>query len=325
LLLAAKVSCYIAFLSLLMRISWRIPVPLRTTITEEKNTVIMALAGRIDSFSMEELQEGFAHVKETGKADIILLLKDLEYIDSRASGAFLSFFRGVRNGGGTVRLVGVPPRILELFNVLGVEAFTEVYPSLQQALKNSGREDPTQGVRQASEQKASVPFSAGDIPEGRKTPYGLVGAGIVIVVILFFLFLKPAKQPTTGPEGEMGSRLELLERRVAQLESRLMTTSKVEESGENLSKGVSERLSLIEKDLGRLKGDMESLVKKTTTFPEKSQVPRAPSAYHVVSKGETLYRIALRYNVTVEALRSLNNLKPEQPLLAGQRLLIRPQ
>ena len=65
---------------------------LRITITEEKDTVIMAPAGRIDSFSVEELQEGFEQVKETGKSNVILLLRDLEYINSRGVGAFLSFF-----------------------------------------------------------------------------------------------------------------------------------------------------------------------------------------------------------------------------------------
>jgi hypothetical protein len=44
---------------------------LRITITEEKNRVIMALAGKVDSFSRDELLEGFDHVKGTGKSEIL--------------------------------------------------------------------------------------------------------------------------------------------------------------------------------------------------------------------------------------------------------------
>jgi len=298
---------------------------LRITITEEKDKVIMALAGKIDSHSTEELQEGFEHVKETGKREIILLLKDLEYIDSAGIGAFLSFFKGAKDGGGMVRLAEAPPNILELLNVLGVEGLAEVYPSLEQALENSRGEESTREVRQNPEQGEEAHLSQGEIPSPSKAPYVLLVAGALIVVILVFLFLKPAKR-AAGPESDTGPKLELLEQRVARIESRIGAPSPVEEKVESLFKGVLERLSLIEKDLSRLKEDMESLKKiaPTTALPEKVQAPPpAPSAYHVVSRGETLYRIALRYNMTLDELRRLNDLKPDQPLLIGQRLRVK--
>ena len=67
--------------------------------------------------------------------------------------------------------------------------------------------------------------------------------------------------------------------------------------------------------------------KKTETAPAPQKEPEPPKAatYHVVARGETLYRIALRYNMTVEELRRLNGLKPDHPILPGQRLLIKPQ
>ena len=299
---------------------------LRITITEETDTLIMALAGKVDSHSTDELQEGFEHVKETGKRKVILLLKDLEYVDSRGIGAFLSFLKEVKDGGGMVRLAEAPPNILELLNVLGVDGLAELYPSLPEALENSRSQRATREVRQGPEEAEEDHLSQDDITSPGKAPYVLAGAGIVIVVILVFLFLKPVKRPA-GPESDPGPRLELLERRIARIESRVEGSSPVEERVESLSKGVSERLSLIEKDLGRLREDMESLKKKTAPapVPEKAQAPPAPSAYHVVSRGETLYRIALRYNMTVEELRRLNNIKPDQPLLAGQRLHVKPQ
>jgi anti-sigma B factor antagonist len=299
---------------------------LRITITEEQDTLIMALAGKINSFTADELQEGFHHVKELGKPEVILLLKDLEYIDSRGIGAFLSFFKAIRNAGGVVRLAETPPNILELLNALGVEGFADVYPSLPQALENSRDKRSTHEVHQESAQLEEDRHWQGDIPSPSKAPYVFAGAGIVIVVILVFLFLKPAKQ-AAGPETDTEPRLELLERRVARLESRIAAPSPAEEKVESLSRGVSERLSLMETDLSRLEEDMEARKKKTASaaLPEKVQAPPAPSPYHVVSRGETLYRIALRYNMTVAELRRLNNLKPDQPLLMGQRLLVKPQ
>jgi anti-sigma B factor antagonist len=299
---------------------------LRITITEEKDTVIMAPAGRIDSFSIEELQEGFEQVKETGKSNIILLLRDLEYINSRGVGAFLSFFKWIKEVGGVVRLAEVPPNIMELLNLLGLEGLAKVYQTLPKAVENSGVEISTKEVYARRGEAEEGNFVAGPTTEKSKMPYILAGAGIVIVVILVYLFLQPATR-APGPDGALSSKLEVLERRVAQLEGRGRAPSQSDEKLESLSKSLSERIDQIEKELARLKAEVESAKKKgeTASAPKKEQDQLKPASYHVVSKGETLFRIALRYNMTVDEVRRLNNLKPDQPILPGQRLLVQHQ
>ena len=298
---------------------------LRITITEEQDTVIMAPAGRIDSFSVEELQEGFEQVKETGKSNIILLLRDLEYINSRGVGAFLSFFKWIKDVGGVVRLAEVPPNIMELLNLLGLEGLAKVYPTLPRAVENSGVEIPTREVyaRSGEAQEGDLVASP---TEKSKMPYILAGAGILIVMILVYLFLQPAKR-APGPDTVLLSKIEVLERRVAQLEGRFRAPSQSDEKLETLSKSLSERIDQVENQLVRLKAELESPKKKAETAPAPKKEPHQtkPASYHVVTKGETLYRIALRYNMTVEEVRRLNNLKPDQPILPGQRLLVKPQ
>ncbi|CAN2044685.1 hypothetical protein GMMP1_1420006 [Candidatus Magnetomoraceae bacterium gMMP-1] len=44
--------------------------------------------------------------------------------------------------------------------------------------------------------------------------------------------------------------------------------------------------------------------------------------YHEVRAGETLYRIGLRYGISVKKLRKLNNLSENIPIRPGQRLLV---
>jgi LysM repeat protein len=46
------------------------------------------------------------------------------------------------------------------------------------------------------------------------------------------------------------------------------------------------------------------------------------SSVHVVQRGENLYRIALRYGTTVQALASVNNLSSTSLIYVGQRLVI---
>jgi len=73
---------------------------LRMTITEDRNVVTVALAARIDSFAIEELYEGFEQVKKTGKRNIALMMRDLEYINSRASQPSYPFSSGPRSKAG---------------------------------------------------------------------------------------------------------------------------------------------------------------------------------------------------------------------------------
>jgi cell wall-associated NlpC family hydrolase len=47
----------------------------------------------------------------------------------------------------------------------------------------------------------------------------------------------------------------------------------------------------------------------------------APELFYTVVAGETLYRIALRYNVTIESIRAANNLSGDA-ISAGQRIKI---
>lgn len=299
---------------------------LRITITEEKDTVIMAPVGRIDSFAIDELQEGFEQVKQTGKSNIILWLKELQYIDSRGTEAFLSFFRSVRQEGGMVRLAEVPPNIMDLLNLLGLEGLATVYPSLPEAVQNFKREASTQDVYERVEFGNEDGLGELMAPERSRMPYVLTGAGLLILAIIVFLFLKPANRPGVT-EHEVMTRLDAIERKVSQMEDRGKALSQLEERMESLSTSVSGRLANLDKEVASLRDELQTTKKKAelVSAPRKEQEPPKPATYHVVTKGETLYRIARRYKMSVEDLRRLNNLKPDQPLLSGQKLLVKPQ
>jgi LysM repeat protein len=44
--------------------------------------------------------------------------------------------------------------------------------------------------------------------------------------------------------------------------------------------------------------------------------------YHVIKKGENLYRISLRYGLSVDELCGINGIKSQDVVQAGQKLLI---
>lgn len=54
----------------------------------------------------------------------------------------------------------------------------------------------------------------------------------------------------------------------------------------------------------------------------QAQTPAPPPPKHIVQPGETLFRIALKYNTTVEQLVALNNLVDPSRIFVGQSLIL---
>lgn len=67
---------------------------------------------------------------------------------------------------------------------------------------------------------------------------------------------------------------------------------------------------------------VEGVVKAIADYTGFNYQPPVTSNYYIVQKGDTLYSIATRYNMTVQELKNLNNLTTDI-LSVGQRLLIR--
>ena len=84
----------------------------------------------------------------------------------------------------------------------------------------------------------------------------------------------------------------------------------------------------LEEKMTELTQRIEKIASRPSVPPaaKPAQPPAAVSQgqkrHHTVSRGETLYSIAKRYGLSVDELRRLNNLNLDQPILAGQKLLV---
>ena len=151
---------------------------------------------------------------------------------------------------------------------------------------------------------------------------------ILALVVLFFLGQGEKK----GPEVDLQPLLKkigLIEERIAKLESRGKETPQIQEKVDSLSRNLNERLNHIEKDINQIKEEGAAGKRKAEVAqaapPTPAPPPRLPAKpgatrFHTVAPGENLYRIALRYSLSVEELRRLNNLRPDQSLQVGLKL-----
>ena len=309
---------------------------LRMTITEDRDVVIVALAARIDSFAIEELYEGFEQVKKTGKRNIVLMMRDLEYINSRGIATLISFFKWAKEEGRSVKLAQVPKNIMALLTLLGIEKLTSICGTLPEAIESfeqdlAREELPGEAAILDEENQRRRGF----VPRQNSRKSMVMVGAIVLVVVLAVLFFM-AQGEKKSPEVDLQPLLKkigLLEERMLKLESKGKEAPQVQEKLDSLTRNLNERLSHLEKEINQIKEEAASAKKK----PEVSQPaapPPAPSAkspakpgttrVHTVAPGENLYRIALRYNLSVEELRRLNNMRPDQSLQVGQKLTVGP-
>jgi len=177
----------------------------------------------------------------------------------------------------------------------------------------------------------------GLLPNKLNRTFIIGGIGLVIIVILLVMVL-------TGPS-DVASRqqLQALEDRIQQLEKRITTTGVMDEalgridSNEKELSLIMERVDRFEgtvatqidqiiKELGKLhqKAGTAPAAKVKTPPPAAKSTPQKQTQVHEVKAGETLYSISRRYGLTVDQLRTYNDIGKDAAIRPGQKLKLSP-
>jgi LysM repeat protein len=167
-------------------------------------------------------------------------------------------------------------------------------------------------------------------------PFLLGGVGLIILIAILFAFLFKGEGVSEGDLESITDGLDRIEKRLGRLEEIETKTEAFEKQIKELQTSILElkryRTSS-EKQLGDISQKLEQNVAKIATTPvtqqkESKALSSESSAkngqYHIVKKGETLYRISQRYGLKVDELRRLNNLKTDDEIFPEQRLLVKP-
>jgi LysM repeat protein len=141
----------------------------------------------------------------------------------------------------------------------------------------------------------------------RKLKMMISGLGIVVLSIsLFFMLLKGNKESPSVS-------LESFENRICMLE-------KVLKQQKTLDKSIT----FLRKHLQELEEDIGSLAFEIEAKQHQNNAPAAPvvQRHHKVQQGENLYRIALKYEISVDDLCNLNGISTDQFIQPGQKLAV---
>jgi len=97
-------------------------------------TKLINTTGRIDAFSAKTLEDCLKKAIAEGNRNILVNLKDTDYISSGGLRVFLAALKELRKDGGSLRLCCLSPAVLKIFKLAGFTSIFSIYGTEQEAL-----------------------------------------------------------------------------------------------------------------------------------------------------------------------------------------------
>ncbi len=102
--------------------------------SELKRVTLFEINGSIDSTNATELGEALSAAIDAGRTQIVLDLKQVEYMSSAGLRELVNALKKVKRGTGDLRLASVSPRVLEVLELSGLDTIFQIYESQVEAV-----------------------------------------------------------------------------------------------------------------------------------------------------------------------------------------------
>jgi len=162
----------------------------------------------------------------------------------------------------------------------------------------------------------------------------LVGAGILFFIILIVLLSGGNSELSKEDLAGISARIDLLEKRLTRLEEMELRIATLQKQGTMLEQSIgttdgsirslTQRVDSLTQSLEARGKETTSVAKATeaTASIKRKAVSPDKRRVHEVRRGENLYKISLKYGLTVDELCKLNSIKPNQAIYPGQKLFV---
>jgi anti-anti-sigma factor len=110
-------------------------VSLRGTREVRSNYQIFRLTGLLDAFSEPTFRKVISTCIDEGPANIVLVLSQIDFIDSSGLGALVQLVKKAQTAKGTLQIV-TNARVTQTVKLVRLEKFLSLQPSVEAALNN---------------------------------------------------------------------------------------------------------------------------------------------------------------------------------------------
>ncbi len=92
------------------------------------------LTGSIDASTNQAFESRLSDILSSGTTHVLLVLTNVKYINSTGLGTIVKCVDTFREKGGDIKLVGVPTKVIALFEMLGLLALFETHDTIEAAV-----------------------------------------------------------------------------------------------------------------------------------------------------------------------------------------------
>jgi len=103
--------------------------------SKRNDTVILALAGRLDANNANVLEDKVGALLDAGEQHLVFDLARLDYISSAGLRVLLVAAKRLGAVDGQLGLAGLAPPVREVFDIAGFSSIFSIYPDVASALK----------------------------------------------------------------------------------------------------------------------------------------------------------------------------------------------
>lgn len=101
------------------------------------NRLVVYLKGRLDVSIANEVEEGLNDLIENGGyVNVVLNMKDVDYMSSSGFRACISTLRKLNAKEGKMKISNIKPAVKRIFDVIELTSLFDIYDSEEEALKS---------------------------------------------------------------------------------------------------------------------------------------------------------------------------------------------
>ncbi len=164
----------------------------------------------------------------------------------------------------------------------------------------------------------------------------LWAAGILILIAIVSFLFGGGSEVSKKDLDSVYTRLTRLEKTTENLEGVEGKIAQLEKEDKKLEKSATERdrsIGYLKSQINKLNKKIDGLQKsmpsisvgtKASNIKQKRQKSPAKGQYHEVRAGDSLYRIAQKYGISVDELCRINNITKKHVIQPGQKLKVAP-
>lgn len=131
--------------------------------------IVTKIIGAIDGTTVRQFEEKLIGFFNRGVKNLILIFSEVKYINSTGMGLLVKLADKFQEGGGDIKLVGVPEKVIALFDMLGLLSLFKIYDTERDALdainQGSTSKQPEPEPEQVQEPPTSNTSAEEAIPE----------------------------------------------------------------------------------------------------------------------------------------------------------------